>query len=58
MTVAVANCAAPSGGLAAAGRSAIWSERGACVAQLAGSGAGVAVTSEDDGEWCGRTHML
>jgi predicted amidohydrolase len=45
MVVAFANYGGPTGGLASAGRSAIWNERGEVVVQLGGSVAGVAVAS-------------
>ncbi len=46
MTVAFANFGGPSGGLASAGRSAIWSERGEMLVQLQSNGCGVAVVDE------------
>jgi predicted amidohydrolase len=46
MTVALANFGSPSGGLASAGRSAIWSETGELLVQLGASGAGVAVVAD------------
>jgi predicted amidohydrolase len=58
MVVAVANFGGPSGGLASAGGSAIWSEAGALVAQLDAAGAGVAVATEGRTGWSGRTIML
>ena len=48
MMVALANFGSPSGGLAAAGRSAIWSERGEVLIQRGPAGAGIAVVSEDE----------
>jgi len=48
MMVALANFGGPSGGLAAAGRSAIWSESGEVLIQLGPAGAGIAVVSEDE----------
>ena len=42
-TVAAANYGGPSGGLASAGRSGIWSEKGELLAQLDSVGTGVAV---------------
>jgi predicted amidohydrolase len=52
MLVAMANYGAPSGGLAAAGRSSIWDERGELVLALEASGAGVGIAWEgDDGGW-------
>lgn len=58
MTVAFANYGGPSGGLASAGRSTIWSGRGEVVAQLDRAGTGVAVAVEDDLGWHGSTLML
>jgi len=46
LMVALANFGGPSGGLASAGRSAIWSETGELLVQLEANGAGVAVMSE------------
>jgi predicted amidohydrolase len=47
MLVAAANFGGPSGGLASAGRSAIWSEQGELVGQLGAEGAGVLVAIEE-----------
>ena len=58
MAVAFANYGGPSGGLASAGRSAVWSERGELVAQLPPTGVGVAVASESESGWRGVTLML
>ena len=58
MAVAFANYGGPSGGLASAGRSAIWSERGELAGQLDRSGAGVAIAIESDGGWHSRTIMV
>jgi predicted amidohydrolase len=55
MAVAMANFGCPTGGLAAAGRSSIWSRRGELVAQLGSSGAGVAVATETPDGWRGTT---
>ncbi len=46
MLVAFANFGGPSGGLASGGRSAIWSEKGELLVQLAAKGTGVAVVAE------------
>jgi len=51
MAVAFANFGSPSGGLAAAGRSAIWSERGERLVQLPPSGSGVGIAIETAGGW-------
>lgn len=45
MAVVFANYGGPSGGLAAAGRSAIWSDRGELLAQLDAAGSGVVVAA-------------
>jgi predicted amidohydrolase len=58
MMVAFANFGSPSGGLASAGRSAIWSGTGERLVQLDTSGAGVAVVSETEQGWRARTVML
>lgn len=49
--VLMANYAAPTGGLAAAGRSAIWSPRGELLVELAPHGAGVAVAAKGEHGW-------
>ena len=58
MIVAFANFACPSGGLAAAGRSTIWDERGNTVAQLGASCSGIAVATRRGSWWTGSTNML
>ena len=58
MTVAFANYGGPSGGLATAGRSTIWSGKGERLARLEATGAGVAVAVEDRAGWHTRTVML
>jgi predicted amidohydrolase len=58
MAVAFANYGGPSGGLAAAGRSAIWSEAGELLVQLPPSGMGVAVAEEGRDGWRARTIRL
>lgn len=58
MKVAFANFGGPSGGLASAGRSAIWSERGEPLAQLERSGAGVAIAAEGETGWSGKAIMI
>jgi predicted amidohydrolase len=55
MVVALANFGCSTGGIAAAGRSSIWSEKGELVAQLGPNGAGVAVAAETSEGWRGRT---
>ena len=58
MTVALANFGGPTGGLAAAGRSSIWSETGELLAQLEPAGAGVAVAAETSTGWRTKIVML
>jgi predicted amidohydrolase len=58
MAVVLANHGGPSGGLAAAGGSAIWSEQGELLVQLEGSGSGVAVAIEGRAGWRARAVML
>lgn len=55
MAVVFSNFGGPSGGLASAGRSAIWSERGERLAQLDASGAGVVVATEYESGWRAAT---
>jgi predicted amidohydrolase len=56
LIVAFANYGGPSGGLASAGQSAIWSETGELLVQLDVTGAGVAVATEDGLSW--RTQAI
>ncbi len=58
MAVALANFGGPSGGLSSAGASAIWSEKGERLAQLAPAGIGIAVAHEDRAGWRAKTVML
>jgi predicted amidohydrolase len=58
LAIAFANYGGPTGGLPAAGRSAIWSERGALLAELDPSGAGFVVGIEDDAGWSARALRL
>jgi predicted amidohydrolase len=58
MTVALANFGSPTGGLAAAGRSSIWSESGELLAQLDPGGAGIAVATETSEGWRAKAVML
>jgi len=58
LLVALANYGGPTGGLAAAGGSAIWSDRGELVAQLAPAGTGVAVAIETHAGWRAKTSMV
>jgi predicted amidohydrolase len=51
MAVVFANYGGPSGGLASAGRSTIWSEQGERLVQLETTGAGVAVAIETPAGW-------
>ena len=54
MAVVMANHGGPTGGLASAGRSSLWSERGDLVARLEDRGDGVALGFESDQGWRGR----
>lgn len=58
MPVALANFGCATGGLAAAGRSSIWSERGELLAQLPAQGAGIAVAGESNRQWLTETLTL
>ena len=58
MMVALANFGGPSGGLASAGRSAVWSETGQLLVQLGAKGAGAAVVTEPQRGQHTRTIML
>jgi predicted amidohydrolase len=58
MAVALANFGGPTGGLAAAGRSSIWSPSGELLARLDSSGAGLAVAVETSAGWRAKTIML
>lgn len=58
MAVAFANYGGPSGGLAAAGRSTIWSEAGTPIVELPPSGAGIALGREEPGGgWRGSVFL-
>jgi predicted amidohydrolase len=58
MAVAFANYGGPTGGLAAAGGSTIWSENGDLLARLESTGSGVAFAMEDGAGWRASTVML
>jgi predicted amidohydrolase len=58
VTVALANFGSPTGGLAAAGRSSIWSETGELLARLNPSGSGVAVATRTSNGWRAKTFMV
>jgi predicted amidohydrolase len=51
LRVAFANFGASTGGLAAAGRSSIWSERGELLVELPAAGAGIAVAARTSDGW-------
>jgi predicted amidohydrolase len=55
MTVVMANFGGPTGGLASAGKSAVWSEHGELLAQLGSSGAGIIVARRTGAGWHART---
>jgi predicted amidohydrolase len=54
MTVVFANYGGPSGGLASAGRSSIWSADGDVLVRLDAVGTGVALATMVDGRWSAR----
>jgi hypothetical protein len=58
MVVTLANFGCSTGGLAAAGRSSIWSQSGDLMTQLSSSGAGVAVATETLKGWRARAIQL
>lgn len=58
MVVAAANYGGPSGGLPAAGGSAVWSGRGELLAQLPEAGAGVVVAAERMNGWHPEIFLL
>jgi predicted amidohydrolase len=58
MVVVVANYGGPSGGLASAGGSAIWSDKGELVGELETIGAGILVANEGPSGWSAKTIML
>jgi predicted amidohydrolase len=58
LNVAMANFGGPSGGLASAGGSAIWTREGTLAVQLDAIGPGVGVAVEDRGGWRARAIML
>jgi predicted amidohydrolase len=58
MAVVMANYGGPSGGLASAGGSAIWSEEGVLLARLEGTGSGFAVAVEGETGWRAKAVLL
>jgi predicted amidohydrolase len=58
MAVVLANFGGPTGGLPAAGGSAIWSPAGEVVAQLGPEGAGLVVAHESGAGWRGKAIAL
>lgn len=58
LVVAMSNYGAPTGGLNAAGGSAIWSSSGECLVQLPASGSGVAIAAQTDDGWQTAVRML
>ena len=58
MMTALANFGSATGGLAAAGRSGVWSQEGELLVQLPPQGAGIAIATETDNGWRVRTAML
>jgi predicted amidohydrolase len=58
MAVVMANYGGPTGGLASAGKSATWSEKGELLAQLEPAGSGLVVATNDGGVWRAKTVVL
>ncbi len=58
LCVALSNFGCATGGLAAAGRSSIWSETGELVLELAPSGVGLGVATETSDGWHSHVAML
>jgi predicted amidohydrolase len=58
MAVVMSNFGGPSGGLASAGRSSIWSERGELLARLGPAGSAVVIATKGAGGWHARTVAL
>jgi predicted amidohydrolase len=58
MVVVFANYGGPTGGLAASGGSAIWSQTGELLIQLDTSGSGIAFATEDEQGWRARAIKL
>lgn len=58
LVIAMANYGAATGGLAAAGRSSIWSGAGELLVRLDAAGSGVAIAAEHDGAWRTRSIRL
>lgn len=58
MAVLMANHGGPTGGWAAAGRSAFWNEQGQCVASTEGAGNRLLVISRGLAGWCGIEHLV
>jgi len=55
MAVVMANFGGPTGGLASAGKSAIWSEKGELLAQLGSGGSGIVVATKTSADWRAKT---
>jgi predicted amidohydrolase len=58
MAVVFANYGGPTGGLPAGGKSAIWSESGALLAELGATGEGAAIARETEAGWQATTVAL
>ena len=58
MAVVMANAGGPATGFASAGGSAVWSDSGALVARLDGTGAGLVVARRSERGWSGKAVPL
>jgi predicted amidohydrolase len=58
MPVLMANHGSPSGGYQSAGRSAIWDEKGRCLAEAPSSGTALVVATKERGRWTSQSVPL
>jgi predicted amidohydrolase len=58
MAVLLANHGSPSGGYQSAGRSAVWDEKGQCIAEAPRAGAALVLAAREEGRWTGKTSRL
>lgn len=58
MAVLMANHGSPSGGYKSAGRSALWDEKGRCIAEAPRAGGALVIAVKERGRWTGETVRL